>query len=83
MHTVVTTCNNVHILMTSRITLGALQDVKETVLVLKELNIKFTLDLFISRTREISDEERKEFLENNNGANGSGSGGIGNSPMVK
>jgi predicted phosphoribosyltransferase len=54
---------NLHILMTSRTTLGALQDISEKILVLHELSPFFTVELFISRSRELEDEEIKELLD--------------------
>jgi hypothetical protein len=52
-----------HVLLTSRTTLGALQDISEKILVLQEMNPFFTVDLFISRAREIAQEEIKELLD--------------------
>ncbi|CDW71451.1 UNKNOWN [Stylonychia lemnae] len=54
---------NLHILMTSRKTLGTLQDVSEKILVLQELSPVYTVDLFVSRSRELKDSEIKELLE--------------------
>ena len=53
---------NLHILMTSRTTLGALQDISEKILVLHELSPFFTVELFMSRARDIEDDEKRELL---------------------
>ena len=55
-------CPSLHILMTSRTTLGALQDASEKILVLGELSAYFTVELFRSRAREIDEGEIKELM---------------------
>ena len=42
--------------------MGALQDISEKIIVLKELSPLCTVDLFMSRAREIPSEEIKELL---------------------
>ena len=49
--------------MTSRITLGALQDVQEKVVVIPELNVNYSIKLFTSRSRELTEQEIQELLE--------------------
>ena len=48
--------------MTSRATLGALQDAAEKILVLQELSPFYTVELFVSRSRELTETEINELL---------------------
>lgn len=58
----ITSCRCLKILLTSRITVGVLQDITEKIVVLQELTPTQSVDLFFSRARHVDEEEKRELL---------------------
>jgi len=48
--------------MTSRVTVGVLQDIQEKVVIVQELSLVASVNLFFSRARAVSNEEKLELV---------------------